>query len=165
MKAGFVPEGTYSMTDKTFGELFYDYGWNGIVPLNWLDETENICLSVSGEEEDGISDYQRECFTAFMDAWPALQSEVLEQIFIYYQKLAEELGYGDGSHPDYPLLGQMSDIKDHIHLDLINIFEEGIYDGRCVGLAFSCSWDDENGCGVLLINEHVKEIGYQDIVF
>ena len=48
---------------------------------------------------------------------------------------------------------------------LINIFEEGIYDGRCVGLAFSCSWDDENGCGVLLINEHVKEIGYQDIVF
>ena len=56
-------------------------------------------------------------------------------------------------------------MKELIHLDLILINEEGIYEGRCVGLAFSCTWNDENGLGVLLLNEQVKEIGYQDIVF
>ena len=157
--------GIVVLKDQTFGELYYEYGWNGTAALNWLGETENISLAVSGEEEDGISDYQRESFTAFVNAWPSLQAEVLEQIYHYYLRLAEELGYGDGSHPDYPRLGQVSDINEHIHLDLISIFEEGIYEGRCVGLAFSCSWDDENGVGVLLVNEKVEEIGYQDIVF
>ncbi|MGX8687444.1 MAG: DUF6985 domain-containing protein [bacterium] len=153
------------MKDRVFGWLHYGYGWNGSVRLDWSGREEDVDLMISGEEEDGISDYQRECFTAFMNAWPALQTEVPEQIFRYYRKLSEELGYGDGSHPDYPRLSQASEIKEHIHPDQISIFEEGIFEGRCVGLAFSCTWDDENGCGVLLINEHVEEIGYQDLVF
>lgn len=153
------------MKDRVFGGLYYEYGWNGTVRLDWSGSEEEVDLVISGEEEDGISDYQRECFTAFMNAWPALQTEVTEQIFMYYRKLAEELGYGDGSHPDYPKLGQAAEITDHVHPDQISIFEEGIFEGRCVGLAFSCTWDDENGCGVLLIDECVKEIGYQDLVF
>ena len=153
------------MKDKVLGVLYYGYGWNGTVRLDWSGREEDVDLMINGEEEDGISDYQRECFTAFMDAWPALQTEVPEQIFMYYRKLSEELGYGDGSHLDYPRLSQASEIKEHIHPDQISIFEEGIFEGRCVGLAFNCTWDDENGCGVLLIDEHVEEVGYQDLVF
>lgn len=153
------------MKDRVFGELHYEFGWNGTVHLDWSCREEEVSLMVSGEEEDGINDYQRECFTAFMAAWPDLQKEVLEQIYIYYQNLARELGYGDGCSPNHPLLTRMSDIKEHIRLDMISIFEEGVFRGRCVGLAFSCTWDDENGLGVLLIDEHVEETGYQDIVF
>lgn len=153
------------MTDKTFGELNYEYGWNGTLMLDWLGKEEKVDLTVYGEEEEGISDYQRENYKAFLSAWPDLQAEVLKEIYLYYQKLVKELGFGDGSHPDYPLLKEAADIKEHIHLDMLSFFEEGIYEGRCAGLAFSCSWDDENGCGVLLIDEHVEEVGYQDLVF
>ena len=34
-----------------------------------------------------------------------------------------------------------------------------------MALAFICSWDDENGLGVLLVDEKIEEIGYQDIAF
>ena len=122
-------------------------------------------LILYGEEESDITDYQRKCFTAFLEAWNGIQNEVLTQICSYFENLIRELGYGDGPNPQYPLLKDPEKMKELIHLDLILINEEGIYEGRCVGLAFSCTWNDENGLGVLLLNEQVKEIGYQDIVF
>ena len=43
--------------------------------------------------------------------------------------------------------------------------EDGIFDGRCACLAFSCSWDEENGLGIRFVNEEIDEIGYQDVAF
>lgn len=153
------------MRDQTFGELNYEFGWNGTVLLDCFGKKETVDFTVYGEEESDITDYQRKCFTAFLEAWNGIQNEVLTQICSYYENLIRELGYGDGPNPQYPLLKDPEKMKELIHLDLILINEEGIYEGRCVGLAFSCTWDDENGLGVLLLNEQVKEIGYQDIVF
>ncbi|WP_391509674.1 DUF6985 domain-containing protein, partial [Bacillus paramycoides] len=35
--------------------------------------------------------------------------------------------------------------------------------GRDVGVSFDCSWDEENGLGIRLINERADEVGYQDV--
>ena len=75
------------------------------------------------------------------------------------------MGYDDNSNQDYPEIANIEELKDMIGLDAIIIPNEGIYDGRCVALAFHCSWDDENGLGVVLVDEQISEIGYQDIAF
>lgn len=153
------------MKDELFGELSYDYGWCGSVQLDCFGRTADVAVLVSAEEDEPISDYQRSCFLRFLQSWGELREDVREQIFSYYRETAAELGFADGENPDYPLLDDPSELIEMIHLDLVNLFCEGVLDGRCVGLAFSCSWDAENGLGVLLVNEQVRKIGYQDVAF
>lgn len=153
------------MKDEVFGELNYDYGWNGTVDIDCFGSPEAVDIVVSGEEDDDISDYQRESFSEFTDVWESIQDDVLEQIFAYYNELTEELGFEDGNNPDYPILDDASQLLEMIHLDAITVPAEGVYDGRSVGLAFSCTWDEENGMGIIFVDEEVSEIGYQDIVF
>ncbi len=52
-----------------------------------------------------------------------------------------------------------------IESDAVIIPAAGLYNDRCINLAFSCSWDEENCVGLRLLNESVDEIGYKDIVF
>ncbi len=52
-----------------------------------------------------------------------------------------------------------------IQIDALVIPVPGIYEERCINLALSCSWDEENGAGIRFINERIDEIGYQDIAF
>lgn len=40
---------------------------------------------------------------------------------------------------------------------------EFLRDGRDIGISFDCSWDQENGLGIRLIDEKVEEVGYQDV--
>ena len=46
------------MKDPVFGNLEYEYGWNGTVEFNCFGRREEIALTVSGEEDDPITDYQ-----------------------------------------------------------------------------------------------------------
>ena len=40
------------MKDPVFGNLEYEYGWNGTVEFNCFGRMEEIALTVSGEEDD-----------------------------------------------------------------------------------------------------------------
>ena len=115
------------MTDTVFGNLEYEYGWNGTVEID--------------------------CFGK------------MEEIGKYYISLRKELGYDEEYNSCYPPIVHPSDVLGMISLDQMVIPEDGIYDGRSVCLAFSCSWDDENGVGIRFLNEKIDETGYQDIVF
>jgi hypothetical protein len=76
-----------------------------------------------------------------------------------------QLGYDDDSNVDYPEITNVDEIKKEIGLDAIVVPLSGIYNGRSIAMAFHCQWDDENGLGILLVNEEVYDIGYQDIAF
>ena len=130
------------MNDPVFGNMEYEYGWNGTVEFNCFGRMEEIALTVSGEEDDPITDYQHNSFRAFMETW-------------------ERQEY----NADYPPLDHTESILKMISLDMMVIPEDGIFDGRCVCLAFSCSWDEENGLGIRFVNEEIDEIGYQDVAF
>ena len=153
------------MRDPVFGDLNYEYGWNGTVEIDCFGQREVIGLTVQGEEDDPITDEQRGAFKAFMNAWDGIMDDVAEGIFNYYLGLREELGYSEEYSEEYPPVHQVSDILEMISFDLLVIPQDGIFDGMCVCLAFSCSWDDENGIGVRLVDEKIEEIGYQDVAF
>lgn len=153
------------MFDKVFGELTYDYNWNGELELNWFGEIKKIDLVIYCEEDEKFDDLQYQSFQKFIDNWKDIESFLLDEILLYYNDLREELGFSDGSDKNYPEVTSVKEIKEMIELDMIVIPYSDIYDGRSVALAFSCSWDDENGLGVLLVDEKIEEIGYQDIAF
>lgn len=153
------------MTDPVFGNLEYEYGWNGTVEFNCFGRTEEIGVTVSGAEDDPITELQRDSFKAFLKSWDGIMDDVTEAIGEYYLDLRKELGYDKEYHISYPPIEQAADVLEMISLDQIVIPEDGIYKSRCVCLAFSCTWDDENGVGIRFLDEKIDEIGYQDIVF
>ena len=153
------------MKDPVFGNLEYEYGWNGTVEFNCFGRMEEIALTVSGEEDDPITEYQHNSFRAFMETWEQIMSDTAEAIKKYYLGLRQELGYDQECNADYPPLDHTESILEMISLDMMVIPEDGIFDGRCVCLAFSCSWDEENGLGIRFVNEEIDEIGYQDVAF
>ena len=153
------------MRDPVFGNLEYEYGWNGTVEFNCFGRREEIALTVSGEEDDPITEYQYNSFRAFMEMWERIMGDTVEAIKEYYLGLRKELGYDQEYNADYPPLDNTDSVLKMISLDMMAIPEDGIFDGRCVCLAFSCSWDEENGLGIRFVNEEIDEIGYQDIAF
>ncbi len=40
-----------------------------------------------------------------------------------------------------------------------DMIEDFYGNGRYIAIRFGCSWDEENGFGIILINEEVEEIG------
>ena len=98
-----------------------------------------------------------------MAVWNNLEREILDEILSYYTNLRSELGFDDNSNDDYPDVSTAEGIRDIIGLDTIVVPSSDIYDGRSIALAFHCTWDDENGLGVVLVDEEVREVGYQDI--
>ena len=153
------------MNSVVFGELQYEYGWNGKVTLDWYGESREIDLLISGEADEEIDPLQCDSFQTFNESWTVIEESLLNEILSYYVDLRADLGYSDNSNEEYPEITDNEEIKKMITLDMVVIPLSGIYNGRSVGLAFSCDWNPENGLGVLLVDEKINEIGYSDIVF
>ena len=153
------------MINSVFGELTYEYGWNGETTIDWFGKIINVNVVVSGEEDEEIDPLQCESYEEFKNAWNDIKESILESVLSYYIDLRKELGYDDDSNEDYPELSSIEEIKEKIALDSIVVPLSGIYDGRSIALAFNCEWDTENGLGIILVDEEIQDIGYQDIVF
>jgi len=150
---------------KIFGELKYEYGWTGSTSLDWYGNNVSVDVVVDGEEDEEVDEGQCESYQAFIKKWEKIKEVLLDGILSYYADLRDELGFSDGSNADYPEITSTSDLKEKITLDTIVVPLPDIYEGRSVALAFHCDWDEENGLGVVLANEEISEIGYQDIIF
>ena len=48
------------MVDSIFGELEYDFLWEGKIIITMFNMEYEIGLGINGEEEDGIGQLQRE---------------------------------------------------------------------------------------------------------
>ncbi len=153
------------MIDKVFGEIEYEYGWNGKIQLNCFGKKQSVDLIISGEIDHEFDSWQYDSFHFFIHNWDNMQNEMKKSIYEYYCQLRIELGYDDGSNADFPNIHHVDDIVRLIQIDALVIPVSGIYEERCVNLALSCIWDEENGLGIRFINEMIDDIGYQDIAF
>lgn len=63
----------------------------------------------------------------------------------------------------YPEIETIGQLVKHIMLVGLSIPYDILRDGRDIGLSFDCSWDEEDGLGVRLINEKVDDVGHQEI--
>ena len=152
------------INDLVFGELEYDYIWFKEITIKFLKEDIKIALMVNGDEDGEFEDEQYLAYKKLMENWNDIQEDILNKILEYYNLSREELGYSIDSNKDYPNIDNINQIAKKINLVGIIIPYSGAYDGRECGLTFECTWDNENGIGVYLVDEQIIEVGYQDIV-
>ncbi|WP_312112089.1 DUF6985 domain-containing protein [Brevibacillus reuszeri] len=152
-----------TISDPVFGELSYNYTWaRDTTILFWGKETE-IVLMIDGEENGKFDEEQYSAYQSFMQHWEQLQRSILQPILDYYQEKRHELGYDIEQNEYYPLVETTEQILEMITLEGILVSYGDIYEERDMGILFHCTWDEENGLGLRLLNEKVANVGYQDV--
>ncbi len=151
------------INDKVFGELDYQYKWIGYRTVKFLDKDTKISLLVGGTEDGDFDEGQYMAYNLLMDNWEQIQYSILQPILDYYKQKRQELGYDDVFSVGYPLIETVDQLIEHITLVGITVPYDFLREGRDIGVSFDCSWDEENGLGVRLINEKVDEVGFQDV--
>ncbi|MDA1602949.1 DUF2004 domain-containing protein [Bacillus cereus] len=152
-----------TINDKVFGELDYQYTWVGYRTIKFLGKDTEIALLIGGEDDGKFDEGQYVAYNSLMDNWEKIEHNILQPILNYYKQKRHELGYDVAFNEDYPLIETFDQLIEHITLVGISVPDDFLRDGRDVGVSFDCSWDEENGLGIRLINERVDEVGYQDV--
>ncbi|CAI8966064.1 DUF2004 domain-containing protein [Brevibacillus sp. IT-7CA2] len=151
------------MNDPVFGELSYFLVWSKDATIHFCGKETEIALTVKGEEDGKFDEEQYMAYQSFMQNWEHLQQSVLQAILDYYKQKRHELGYDIEYHEDYPLIETQEQLLERVVLLEIVVPYGDIFEGRDIGLLFDCTWDEENGLGLRLLNEEVTEVGYQDV--
>lgn len=151
------------MNDAVFGELEYDYAWFKDTTIEFLEKQFEISLSISGEKDGEFLEKQYTAYQKIMENWEHLQQDILQPLLDYYKQKRHELGYDVSFNEDYPLIETSDQLLERINLVGISVLYVKSLEGRYIGLSFDCTWDEENGLGLLLINEEVARVGYQDV--
>jgi len=119
---------------------------------------------VSGEANRAFDDGQYQSYTALMRNWGEMQLAFMRHIWAFYKSERQTLGFDINPNADYPLIETIEELSEHIMITGIAIPYEGAFDGaRSAGILFSCSWDEENGVGIRLLNEKIYEVGFQHV--
>ncbi|WP_432774818.1 DUF2004 domain-containing protein [Brevibacillus gelatini] len=150
--------------DPIFGCLEYNYSWFKDTAVLFFGKETEITLMIDGEADGKFDEEQYEAYQALMKRWEQLHESFLDPIFKYYQQKRHDLGYDIAQNENYPLVEKADQILEMITLEGIIVPYGDIEEGRDIGILFTCTWDQENGLGVRLLNEVVVEVGYQDIV-
>lgn len=149
--------------DAVFGELEFDYVWFKDTTIEFCEKEFEISLSVSGEEDGKFLDEQYIAYQSFVKKWEELQQDILQPLLDYYNQKRHELGYDVTFNVNYPSIETLDQLLERISLVGISVPYTKSLEGRYIGLSFDCTWDEENGLGLLLINEEVARVGYQDV--
>ncbi|MFS0554767.1 DUF6985 domain-containing protein [Brevibacillus sp. 179-C9.3 HS] len=152
------------INDPVFGELAYFLVWSRDTTIHFCGKEAKITLTVEGEEDGKFDEEQYMAYQSLMQNWEHLQPSVLQAIFDYYKQKRHELGYDIEFNEDYPFIETQEQLLERIVLHEIVVPYGDIFEGRDIGLLFGCTWDEENGLGLRLLNEEVTEVGYQDVV-
>ena len=149
--------------DEVFGELDYEYVWYRNMKEMFLGNEVEISLIVKGDEKGEFEEGQYVAYKSFIGSAGKIYEDSIKSILDYYQETREELGYEEEFNEDYPLIETVEDILKHVTFSGIVVGYPVEPDEREIGLTFECTWNEEDGVGVMIINEKVDEVGYQDI--
>ncbi len=101
-------------------------------------------LFLYAEKIDDIEPYQELCYDSYLKNIDIININTVESINMYIEN------------------NDLCDVTFEINTLVIRFdFEDGI---RRIGFLGECSWEVEHGLGVLIENEEVIKVGFQDIV-
>ena len=153
-----------TINDKVFGTLYFDSRWVKDMQIDFMGKTCDIQLNVSGEEDGMFSKEQYLAYTMLMDKWQQVNPAIVEKIWEFYIDERRVLGYDEDEDDLYPPVKTPNDIIGYIELVGIKIPYAGAFKGkRNVGLTFGCTWNEEFGVGIRLLNEEIYEVGFQHV--
>ena len=152
------------MLDNIFGELEYDFLWEGKTTITMFDKQYEIGLGINGEEEDGIQEIQKESYINFKNKESEIMNNVCDKVYEYYKYICEyePERIDPGALDKLPVVSNCMDMKDLVTPIKICIPE--LDDEREIDILFDCVWDFDLGMGVRIVNENVTLVGVQNDV-
>lgn len=155
------------LMDAVAGELDYEYGWCRTVSVEFLGKTRSIQLAFSGEEDRELDEGQRVAFLAFWSSRERLLSEAEAAIFEHYRSVRPGVlarVSADTGEKMAPPVERTQDLDRVVRLETL-FFPDDFGSGkRGAGLLADCSWDPALGLAVRFEDEHIVDVGPQDIV-
>ncbi|MEE1124693.1 MAG: hypothetical protein U0L18_01975 [Acutalibacteraceae bacterium] len=164
------------MFDKTFGEVILDYDFVAKKEITFLGSTQEIEVLIGVEEDnEEITQGQRDSFEALMNNWDEMQHKIATAILQYYNN--EEKGaYGPDDEEEFaewwPDINTEDELAEKIHLNSIVVRLEYIVENNGqnpIYVLFDRDWGgedlDDNGVAVFIENGEVSEVGYKDIAY
>lgn len=152
------------MMNKIFGELNYDFIWEGETRINLFNEEYKIKLGIDDEDEVGISSIQEETFVFFKNNEKIIGEKIEEAIYNYYCKICMY----EPEKIDANVINDLQEVKDPKEMkNLVKPIQMCIpelEDDREMAILFDCKWDFESGLGVRIVNEEIVKIGTQNDV-
>lgn len=155
------------LKDDAIGEFSYFYGWVRDYTIKLFGESINVQLVIPCDEGDDIEDVQRAAFLAFDSNKDAYVQQAERAIFDHYMAVCDDYRARLGvefADKLAPVIAEMNQIKELIKATQVVIQQSFKSGDRVVGLMFTCSWEPELGLAVKFMNEHIDEVGPQDIV-
>ena len=166
------------MTDILFGEVDYEEDYAYIAHKNLVfggkEKPVDIYL-MEDDEEEGISQFQRDAYDALMSDWDQMQHKIAEAILNYYNG-SEKGAYGPDDEEEFkewwPDIDTEEELFEKIHLEMIVIDTEFVMESKGenpVYILFNRDWGgedlDDNGVAVLIEDGEVTEVDYKYIAF
>lgn len=152
------------MMNKIFGELNYNYIWEGETKINLFDEEYKIKLGIEDEDEVGISSIQEETFVFFKNNEKIIGKKIEEAIYDYYCKIRMY----EPEKIDANVINDLQEVKNSKAMKYlvkpIHMCIPELEDDREIEILFNCKWDFEAGLGVRIVNEEIVKIGTQNDV-
>lgn len=154
------------MKDELFGELSYDYLWEGKTKIKLYETEYNLSLNIDGEEDDEIRQIQKESFIYYKKNENDIAKQIEEGIYNYYKSIYKYIR----ERSDVNILEKAPDVISY--LDMKKLIKPITFcipyldddENREIDILFECTWDFDLGMGVRIINEKVTKIGVQNDV-
>lgn len=163
------------MFDEVFGKVTYDCGYVAKKEIAFWGENQEIEVRIDAEEEEVITQSQRDTYKALMQNWEEMQHKIANAILQYYN--GEEKGaYGPEDEEEFdkwwPDIDSEEELAKRIHLDAIIIPTDYIMENKGenpIYVLFDRDWGGEdledNGVAVFIEDAEVTEVGYKYIAF
>lgn len=152
------------MIDNIFGQLEYDFLWEGTTKITMFGENYEIGIGIEGEEEDGITELQKDTYINFMKNETEIIENVCNEIMKYYKHMCQY----EPEKIDPNVIGKLPEVKNILELKAlitpIKLCIPELDGDREISILFDCLWDFDMGLGVKIINEAVTKVGIQSEV-
>lgn len=151
----------------------YCWKWQAKRTIDFGGKMCEVDLLVQGNEQNEITERQKEAFRRFMEKWPKLQERLFDALIQYYNE-EERFSYGPEDEEEakewWPEIETKEALLEAVTLESLVVAEDFMMEkGRRIYLLFSRIWGgedlDDNGIGVCFINESIEEISYKEIAF
>lgn len=154
------------MKDELFGELSYDYLWEGKIKIRLYETEYELKLNIDGEDDDEIRQIQRESFIFYKKNENNIAKQIEEKIYDYYKSIYKYIRERNDINilkkaPDVTNYFDMKKLITPITLCIPYLDDD---ENREIDILFECAWDFDLGMGVRIVNEKVTKIGVQNDV-
>jgi hypothetical protein len=139
----------------------------GCIHTLYSEKHYSVTLVVPCDKGGEIEPAQREAFTKFERAKDRLTSAAASAAYDYYLKIADEVRERVGPESAdqiAPVIEKIDDLASIVTPTEFLVQQSYESDARIIGLLFDCSWEPSLGLAVKFENEHIVEVGTQDIV-